>query len=91
MSTAAAKRHMSAVAKLPCAVCGAYGVHVHHPRFAAGMAQRASDFLTIPLCPECHEGQAGIHGDRSRWRLYKMDEPKALAQTIEALEREGWP
>ena len=86
MSTAAAKRHMARVAQLPCAICGNYGVHVHHPRFCAGMAQRASDFLTIPLCPECHEGKGGIHGDRSRWAVCKMDEPKALAWTIEALE-----
>lgn len=77
---------MARVAKLPCVVCGRHGVHVHHLRFGAGMGQRASDFLTVPLCPECHTGDGGIHGDRSLWRLYKIDELGALARTYEMLE-----
>lgn len=85
--SAASKRHMARVAELPCSVCGRAGPScVHHPRFAAGIGQRASDWLTIALCPECHQGQHGIHGDRSAWRLRGLDEPAALARTIERLE-----
>ena len=85
------RAYMDWLARQPCVVCGDYGVHLHHPRFAAGMGQRASDWLLLPLCPPCHTGSQGIHGDRSRWRLYQIDEPQALARVIEmgALERFG--
>lgn len=58
---------------------------VHHPRFAVGGAQRASHWLTIALCYECHQGDGGIHGDRSAWRLRKMEESDALAVTLRRL------
>lgn len=50
------------------------------------MSQRASHWLTIPLCYACHQGPQGIHGDRSVWRLRKLDELDALADTIRKLE-----
>jgi hypothetical protein len=51
------------------------------------MGQRASDYLAIPLCPEHHQGQDGIHGlgTREFERRYKLSEPVLLALTIEAL------
>jgi len=82
-----AQRHMGRVAELPCCVCGQPGPSiVHHIRAGQGMAQRASDFLTLPLCHEHHVGRTGIHGDRSAWRLRKLDELGALADTIRKLE-----
>lgn len=82
-----AQRHMGRVAALPCSVCDAPGPSmVHHPRFPVGGAQRASDWLTIALCYECHQGQHGIHGDRSAWRLRKIDEWGALAKVVEWME-----
>ena len=87
MSTAAERRHMDRVAHLPCSVCGAPPPScVHHPRFSVGAGQRASHWLTIALCPDCHQGQHGIHGDRAAWRLRKMEEADALANTIQGLD-----
>lgn len=80
-------RHMGKVAQLPCACCGAHGVHVHHIREGQGMAQRASDFLTVPLCPSCHVGPNGIHGNKSMLRIQKRDEMDLLAWTIERLSQ----
>lgn len=60
--TKAEKDHMDKVSQLPCAVCGAFGVHVHHQRTGIGMGRRATAFQTIPLCPEHHQGMTGIHG-----------------------------
>lgn len=77
-----AKQHMSRIAQLPCACCGEHGVHVHHIRDGQGMGQRASDFLTIPLCPACHQGPQGVHGDRTLMRVYKLSELDMLANTI---------
>jgi hypothetical protein len=50
---AGAREHMAAVKALPCLVCGAYGVEVHHegtPR---------SDFNVLPLCPAHHRREYG--------------------------------
>jgi hypothetical protein len=83
--SAASKRHMGRVAELPCCICGAHGVHVHHVREGVGMGQRQSDWLTIPVCPSCHTGPKGIHGDKTMLRIYKKDELDLLAETIERL------
>ncbi len=49
------------------------------------MSQRASDYLAIPLCPDCHQGKSGIHGDRTLLRIYKTTELDLLAKTIRLL------
>lgn len=51
------------------------------------MGQRAGHGLVIPLCWDCHQGPQGIHGDRSAWRLRKMNELDALDNTILSLEQ----
>lgn len=89
----AAKRHLSRVASLGCVICRRLGMsdtpaEIHHPRFAAGMAQRASDWLALPVCAEHHRGSRGIHGDRSVLRQIKADEPALLADVIELLSKE---
>ena len=88
----ASKRHLSRVAALGCVICRRFDLYdvpaeIHHPRFAAGMAQRASDFLALPVCPEHHRGSRGIHGDRSVLRQIKCDEPDLLADVIELLAK----
>jgi len=79
------KQYLDWVAQQNCVLCGAYGVHCHHIREGQGMAQRASDFLAIPLCPDCHQGPMGIHGDRTMLRIHKMTELDLLAKTIQLL------
>lgn len=79
------REHMGKVAAMPCACCGAHGVHVHHIREGQGMSQRSSNWLVVPLCPDCHTGPSGIHGDKSFMRLRKLDEMDMLATTIKEL------
>ena len=81
----AEKRYLNRVAELPCVLCGAHGVHIHHAREGQGMAQRAQHWLAIPLCPDCHTGATGIHGNRQRLKARKLDEMDLLALTIEQL------
>ena len=81
----ATKSYLSRVASLPCCVCGTSGVELHHVREGQGMAQRAQDWLVVPLCPDCHRGPQGLHGDRTLMRIYKLDEMDMLAKTIEAM------
>lgn len=86
----ASKRHLSRVAGLGCALCRRLGysdtpAEVHHIREGQGMAQRAQDWLTVPLCPEHHRGRSGIHGDRSAFKDARCDELDLLSDVIEAL------
>jgi len=88
----ASQRHLSRVAGLGCALCRRIGLgeslaEIHHIREGQGMAQRASDWLTVPLCPDHHRGPAGIHGDRSAFRNARVDELDLLADTIQELSK----
>ena len=69
-------RHMGRVKESGCAVCGAGGfVEAHH-------IKQGAHFTVIGLCPECHRGPMGIHGDKTMWRIHKMDEIEALNETL---------
>ncbi len=86
--SAAAKRHMGQVAQLPCLACGVSGVHVHHIREGQGASQRAPDFFTVPLCPECHQGGFSIHGSPRSFTNIHGSELDMLARTLEQLEQQ---
>ena len=91
-SSAAGRAYMGRVAALGCILCrrlgyGEHAAEVHHVRTGQGAAQRASDFLTVPLCRECHRGPHGVHGDRARLRSARVTEMDLLADTIAALTR----
>lgn len=87
--TSAEKQHLDRVASLPCCLCGDTPVQVHHVREGQGMAQRASNWLTVPLCHSCHTGPKGVHGDQTMLRIFKMDEMEMLADTIKKLSTRG--
>lgn len=80
--TGAEKAYMDRVAQQSCVVCGAHGVQLHHVREGQGMAQRAANWLCVPLCPDCHTGKNGIHGDKTMMRIAKLDDIDLLAMTI---------
>lgn len=73
----------------PCVLCELLGrdqttrTTVHHLREGQGMSQRASHWLVVPVCEECHQGPNGIHGDRQLLRMAKVEEIDLLAETIE--------
>lgn len=74
--TAAERAHLARVKELACSVCGAPGPsEAHH--IVQGL-----HFAAISLCPDCHRGPIGWHGDKSIWRIHKMDELKALNVTL---------
>jgi hypothetical protein len=47
------------------------------------MGQRAGNMLCIPLCPSCHRGPKGIHGDKTMLRIRKVDEMDLLNETLQ--------
>lgn len=87
--TKAERAHLDRIASLPCACCGDAPVQVHHIREGHGMAQRASDWLTIPLCVGCHTGPKGVHGDRTMMRIFRLSELDMLADTYKKLAEKG--
>ena len=92
-TTKAEKRHMGRVASLGCYLCRQLGygetpAQVHHVREGQGMAQRASNWLTAPLCEQHHTGSKdGWHGRREAWNRAGLNEMDALADTIMRLEQ----
>ena len=82
------RAHLDRVASLPCAVCGRHGVHVHHIRTGIGMGRRATHFQTIPLCPEHHQGNTGIHGmgRKAFERHHGITELELLARVEETID-----
>lgn len=76
------KEYMNAVAKLHCATCLEKPVQLHHVREGVGLSQKNGDFLVIPLCPDCHTGPQGVHGDKTMMKVMKTDEMKILNETI---------
>lgn len=87
--TNSTKKHLQRVAEYGqqngCVCCGEPFSHLHHILEGRTPGRKSSDFTVIPLCLDCHTGFQGIHGDRLRWSLRKMDELKALAKTIEGV------
>lgn len=85
-ATKSEKDYMGQVAKLPCVACGQIGVHVHHVKSGA-MGKRSSDFLTVALCPECHQGSLSIHMTPRQFHAIYGSEDYLLAKTIEGVFR----
>lgn len=85
--TSNGKRYMAMVAQLPCSLCGSHPVQVHHIRDGAGAGQKNADFLTVPLCPDCHQGTHGVHGDKAMLYLAKKTELDLVASTIDSILR----
>jgi len=81
MSRRDEQRYMDFVAGLPCCLCRKRPVELHHPRFGEGAQQRAGNFLVIPLCPDCHRGPLGVHGDKTMLRVNKTTELELINQT----------
>ena len=90
----AEKRHLDLIASLPCVACLRLGlptgspVHVHHIRQGdlVGMGEKAPAGLTIPLCPEHHQGAFSVHGSPRQFRDLVGSELHLLADTMLLIE-----
>ncbi len=80
--TAEERRYMGRVAELGCLNHPGTPAVVHHIREGQGAAQRASNYLTIPLCPECHVGAFSIHKSPREFQNIYGSELDLLAETI---------
>ena len=74
------RKWVELIKSMNCGVCGALPPsHAHH-------IQQHKQYITIPLCEDCHTGaHNGIHGRKSIWKVMKKDEPSVLNDTIEKI------
>ena len=88
-----ASDYMGRVKSLPCSLCSLLGqpqsgvTEAHHIRTGHGMGDRASDFLTVALCEDCHRGTNGFHGTKSLMRIAKLSEMDLLAETVRQMDK----
>lgn len=73
------RAHIEAVKNLPCSVCDSPA-----PSEAHHIEQNLA-YSCIALCVECHRGTNGWHGNKTLWRIRKMDELDALNITLERI------
>lgn len=74
--TRSEREHVGKVKESGCAVCCAGGfVHAHE-------IEQGLWWTSIGLCPDCHTGPMGIHGDKRLWKIHKMSELGALNETL---------
>lgn len=79
-------KHLSRIAALPCCLCGAKPVEVHHILEGRIKGRRSAHYTAIPLCPDCHRGSKnGIHGRQDMLRIKKTTELELLAETLERI------
>jgi hypothetical protein len=86
------KKHLNAVADLGCAVCRRMGyegtpAEIHHKRAGTGAGRRSSNYEAIPLCPEHHRGNTGLHGlgTKGFTKYWGYDEADLLSDTLSLL------
>jgi hypothetical protein len=82
---------LAAVAQLPCCICGARPVHVHHCISGRYSQRKAPDSMTIPLCWNHHQGPEGIHADKRAWEARWGPDTGFLAKVNRLLERMTLP
>jgi hypothetical protein len=74
--TKAERAHIERVKGLPCSLLDT------PPPSSAHHIKQGQHFTTVALSWEAHQGPNGWHGNKSLWRIRKMDELDALAVTI---------
>lgn len=75
--------HIKLVKLCDCVVCGALAPsEAHHP-------EQGLHLICVAVCKDCHGGPGyphGWHGDKSRWLVAKMTEPRAINETLRRVE-----
>lgn len=84
MATKDEKKHLDAVAALPCIVCGTVPVELHH---TVRLAKKKRDHMEVlPLCKNHHTGVFSIHMARKSFRAQYGQEEELLSQVERMLE-----
>lgn len=87
------KKHYDQIARLGCILCRHLGyrdspAEIHHVRKFGGQRDLAP---VIPLCPEHHRGNTGVHGlgKKGFAKRYSLDEQDLVELTNQALSKDS--
>lgn len=87
--TSAEKEYHEWIAERTCVACGSWPVTIHHLRNIngsnVGIGNRADHFLSIGLCPDCHQGPDGIHHNRKVFEMRWGTETQLLERQVKRL------
>ena len=78
------RAHMAKVAQLPCVICSARPVQVHHVIHGRHSQRRAPDTETIPLCFRCH---TDLHSFPNAWKRQHGEDHSYLDRVADALRQ----
>mgnify|MGYP001612343488 CR=1 FL=1 len=81
-----APKHIARVKQLPCVACRGPATDAHHIRMTpiTGAGQKASDWLTMPLCRTDH---ADLHADIPMWEMRYGRQIDHVVATLNRLYR----
>ena len=89
--TKAMTKHLDSVSRVGCMICRSPFVHLHHIRPKnTGMGRRTSDLCVIPLCQEHHQGNSGIHYNKTKFEELHGKEIDLLEIIIRHVYRSDW-
>jgi len=89
------EHHIARIKSLPCVVCVKVGLppppisDAHHLEHES--RDKDSDFATVPLCKEHHQGATGYHGiggERGMVMRYKLNHDDMMKLTMKAYVKE---
>lgn len=90
------KEYLSKVAEIGCIICYIAGYpetpcEIHHIRdVGLGLGVRNNHTNTLPLCPEHHRGNEGIHGmGRKAWERKYSTQQELLEQVQRILDEKA--
>jgi hypothetical protein len=73
------RQYLEMVKSLPCSCCDAPGPNqAHH-------VKQHRQYVCVALCPDCHTGTNGLHGNKSYMRIKKLDELDLINITVKRL------
>ena len=84
--------YLAAVRGLPCCICAAFGLvqftptAAHHTICGRYSQRKTPDRDAIPVCTFHHQGEMGIHTDKSAWVQDYGDDRDYIAATRARLE-----
>lgn len=75
----AEREHVGKVKEANCSLCGKAGPSEAHE------IKQGLWYTSVALCADCHRSGIGLHGDKTLWRIHKMDEIDALNETLRSI------
>lgn len=81
-------KHLRWIREFACCNCGSMeNVEAAHVRMqsGAGLSQKPHDWLTVPLCHDCHHNDQHQHGEPGFWKRYALKHRQTVWALLDML------